>query len=113
MSLFKKRVGLRKVKRWKRWFKTPECFHPEHYPPGDYENYEPGDYKYTCPKCGRTISFEVTELYQLKLKLDKEWEKVKKEHFARISSEQMIKMIEKENAKNQYANMPSGNGLDG
>ncbi len=34
------------------------CFHPQHNPPS-HMVYKPGTYRYTCPGCGKTITFEV------------------------------------------------------
>lgn len=34
------------------------CRHPEHNPPG-HRVYQPGQYEYTCPGCGKTITFTV------------------------------------------------------
>lgn len=36
----------------------PVCFHPEHNP-SMHIVLEPGTYEYTCPGCGRTVTFYI------------------------------------------------------
>lgn len=51
----KRKGGLRKIGEF-----TPEmrCTSPEHDPPSMIY-LTPGEYEYTCPRCGRTITFTV------------------------------------------------------
>lgn len=55
-SNFHKEGGLRKIREF-----TPQeiCRHPEHNPPMHIV-LSPGIYEYTCPGCGKTITFIVS-----------------------------------------------------